>query len=365
MKKTPFAVALVATSLLGSSCTSDRPVSTTTDAEVSSVTDVAIEGAQLGFILPDSLPSSRWEPFDRPAIAAACAAAALNCDVQNAQGDKTKMATIADEMLTAKIRVLVIANIDSPSAVAIQEKAAAQGVKLIDYDRLTLRGKTDAYVSFDNRAIGRAQGEGIITCLGGADAARGKRIIQLHGSPTSKDANLWKLGYQQAIKGSGLKSIAEEAVPDSDSERGAQIFEQLLAEAGGKIDGLLVATDGLSLAAQTVLAKAGLSVPVTGQDATRDSLAAILNGTQCMTVHKPARAEAEAAVAAAVTLLKGDAVAANATVYDGARDVPYVQVPVTPIFRDQVKDVVAEGFVTKTELCTGDLVAVCAEAGIE
>ena len=324
----------------------------------------AAAGGKAGFILPDSKSSVRWESFDRKYIEAACAAAAIECDIQNAEGDKTKMATIADQMMASGVKVLAIVNLDSPSAVAIQEKAAAQGVKLIDYDRLTLNGKTDVYVSFDNVAVGTAQGQGIIQCLGGADAAKGKNIIQLSGSPTDNNATLFKQGQDAAIKDSGIVVVGSEAVPDWDNVKGGQIFEQLLTKAGGKIDGLLAANDGLSLAAQAVLTKNGLTVPATGQDASRDGLAAILMGTQCMTVYKPVKAEAEAAVAAAVSLLKGEAPAANATINDGARDLPYVQAAITPVYKDNVKDVVADGFVTKEELCTGDVAAKCTEAGI-
>ena len=69
-------------------------------------------------------------------------------------------------------------------------------------------------MSFDNVAVGTAQGEGIIECLGGADAAtRGKKIIQLHGSPTDNNTTLFKQGYQDAIADSGLETVGEEAVP--------------------------------------------------------------------------------------------------------------------------------------------------------
>jgi D-xylose transport system substrate-binding protein len=346
------------------------PVETEAPAETAAAVETtmaaAAEGAggKVGFILPDSKSSARWESFDRPLITAACEAAAIECDIQNAEGDKAKMATIADGMLASGVKVLAIVNLDSPSAVAIQEKAAAQGVKLIDYDRLTLNGKTDVYVSFDNVAVGKAQGEGIIQCLGGADAAKGKKIIQLSGSPTDNNATLFKQGQDEAIANSGIEVVGSEAVPDWDNQKGGQIFEQLLTKAGGKIDGVLAANDGLSLAAQAVLEKNGLKLPATGQDATRDGLAAILKGTQCMTVYKPVKAEAEAAVAAAVALLKGEAPATNATINDGARDIPYAQAQITAIYKDQVKDVVADGFVTKEELCTGDIAALCTEAGI-
>ena len=321
-------------------------------------------GGKAGFILPDSKSSARWEGFDRKFIGAACTAAGIECDIQNAEGDKAKMATIADQMITSGVKVLAIVDLDSESGAAIQKKAADAGVKNIDYDRLTLGGAADAYVSFDNVAVGTAQGEGIIKCLGGADAAKGKKIIQLHGSPTDNNATLFKQGYQDAIKSSGIVTVAEEAVPDWDNTKGGQIFEQLLTKAGGKVDGVLVANDGLSLAAQAVLTKNGLTIPTTGQDATRDGLAAILKGTQCMTVYKAVKAEAEGAVATAVSLLKGEKPTAATTINNKTADIPYVQIPVKAIYKDNVKDVVADGFVTKEELCTGDIAALCTAAGI-
>jgi ABC-type xylose transport system substrate-binding protein len=38
----------------------------------------------------------------------------------------------------------------------------------------------------------------------------GKKIIQLHGSPTDNNATLFKQGYQDAIEGSGIETVGEE-----------------------------------------------------------------------------------------------------------------------------------------------------------
>ena len=327
----------------------------------------AAAGGKAGFILPDSKSSVRWESFDRPMIEAACKAAGIECLIQNAEGDKANMATIADQMITSGVKVLAIVDLDSESGAAIQKKAAAAGVKNIDYDRLTLGGAADVYVSFDNVAVGKAQGEGMIKCLG---ATKPASIIQLSGSPTDNNATLFKQGQDEAIKaavGAGdIKIAGSQAVPDWDNVKGGQIFEQLLTAAGGKIDGVLAANDGLSLAAQAVLTKNGLTLPTTGQDATRDGLAAILNGTQCMTVYKPVKAEAEGAVKAAAALLAGTDLKtiANATINNKTADIPYLQASITPVYKENVKDVVADGFVTKAELCTGDIAAKCTAAGI-
>ncbi len=350
----------IAASLFAAACSDDS----STDDEPSGTTAAAgvTEGGKVGFILPDSATSARWENFDRPLIEAACEEAGIECDIQNAEGDKDNMATIADQMIADGVEVLAITNLDSESGAAIQEKAAEAGVLNIDYDRLTLGGSADVYVSFDNVAVGTAQGEGLIQCFAGE--TEGKRIIQLHGSPTDNNATLFKEGYQAAIADAGFETVGEEAVPDWDNAEGGVIFEQLLTDAGGEVDGVLVANDGLSLAAQAVLADNNLTLPTTGQDATPEGLRAIVEGTQCMTIYKPVKVEAEAAVAAAVELLENGEVEADATIDNESGEIPFVQGEVTAIFLDNINVPIDDGFVTYEDVCEG-IEEACAEAGLE
>ena len=325
--------------------------------------DVSTTGGKVGFILPDTKSSARWQDFDLPLLTAACKQANITCEIQNAEGDATKMATIADQMITDGVKVLAIVDLDSASGAAIQKKAAAAGVKNIDYDRLTLGGAADAYVSFDNVAVGTAQGQGLLKCLGGTAGAKGKNIIELDGSPTDNNATLFKQGYVAAVKDSGINIVGDVAVPGWDNQQGGQLFEQLLTKAGGKIDGVLVANDGLSLAAQAVLTKNGLKVPTTGQDATVDGLRAILQGTQCMTVYKPVIAEATGAVNAAVALLAGKKPATSDTINNKTGDIPYTKAAIQSIFIDSVKIPVKDGFVKRDDVCKG-IESLCTANGI-
>ena len=121
--------------------------------------------AKVGVILPDAASSARWETADRPFLEQAFQAAGVEYDIQNANGDKAKFATIADQMLASGVNVLMLVNLDSPSAAAVIAKADAQGVPTIDYDRLTLGGGAQYYVSFDNVAVGTKIGEGLVTCM--------------------------------------------------------------------------------------------------------------------------------------------------------------------------------------------------------
>ncbi|PRC47158.1 sugar ABC transporter substrate-binding protein, partial [Mycobacterium sp. ITM-2017-0098] len=122
---------------------------------------------KVGVILPDTKSSVRWETKDRPALETAFKNAGVDYTIQNAEGSADTMATIADAMIADGVTVLAIVNLDSDSGASIQQKAASQGVKTIDYDRLTLGGSADVYVSFDNNTVGELQGQGLVDCLGG------------------------------------------------------------------------------------------------------------------------------------------------------------------------------------------------------
>jgi D-xylose transport system substrate-binding protein len=326
---------------------------------------------KIGVILPDSKSSARWETADRKYLEEAFKAAGVDYDIQNAQNDKNAFQTIADQMLTSGVTALMIVNLDSGTGKAVLDKAKNQGVPTIDYDRLTLGGSASYYVSFDNVAVGKLQGEGLVKCL--STSGKTKPVVAyLNGSPTDNNATLFKQGYDGVIKpkfdsGEFVKG-PDQSVPDWDNAQAATIFEQMFTSTQGKIDGVLSANDGLGNAALTVLKKNNLNgkVPVTGQDATVQGLQNVLLGDQCMTVYKAIKKEASAAAELAIGLAKGEKKDTGKTVKDpeGNRDVPAVLLEPQSITKENVKAVVDDGFVTKAELCTGPAAAKCTEAGI-
>ncbi|MGP3956426.1 sugar ABC transporter substrate-binding protein [Nonomuraea sp. 3N208] len=348
-------------------CGGDSGQTTSTSA----ATATAAKAGKIGVILPDSKSSARWETADRKYLEEAFKAAGVQYDIQNAQNDKTAFQTIADQMITNGATVLMIVNLDSGTGKTVIEKAKSQGVPTIDYDRLTLGGGAAYYVSFDNTKVGTLQGEGLTKCL--TDKKAEKPIVAyLNGSPTDNNATLFKSGYDGVLKpkfdsGDYVKG-PEQSVPDWDNTQAGTLFEQMLTEQP-KIAGVLAANDGLGNAAITVLKKNNLNgkVPVTGQDATVQGLQNILSGDQCMTVYKAVKKEADAAAKLAVALAKGEKPTAASSVKDPetGQDVPSELMDPQAIYFDNVKDVVADGYVTKEELCTGDFAAKCTEAGIQ
>ena len=333
----------------------------------------AADAPKVGVILPETESSARWEGFDKPLLTEAMAAQGLNADIQNARGDEQNFSTLADGMISSGVDVLVIASISSESGAAVAAKAKAQGIPVIDYDRLNLGGTSDYYVSFDNTQVGRLQGEGLVKGVGDKPGAQ---IIEIEGAPTDNNATLFYKGQQEVLKpkydAGEYRLVQSQPIEDWDNQIGGTTFEQILTGNGGQVDGVVAANDGLAGAIITVLTKYGLNgqVPVTGQDATPDGLQAILRGDQFMTVYKPIKQEAESTAKLAAALAKGDTAAADALATDtesdptGNREVKSVLLDPQLITRENVKDVVDDGAVPASDICVGDLQAVCTELGI-
>ena len=169
-------------------------------------------------------------------------------------------------------------------------------------------------MSFDNVAVGTTIGEGLVKCLNDAGTTTGN-VALLNGSPTDNNATLFKQGYEKVIKDAGFTITADQSVPDWDNTKAGTIFEQMYTKANGDFVGVASANDGLGGAVISVLDRNGQAgkIFVTGQDATDEGLQRVLLGTQCMTVYKAVKKEAEAAAASImIALANGDTAAADA-----------------------------------------------------
>jgi D-xylose transport system substrate-binding protein len=322
---------------------------------------------KVAVLLPDSKSSVRWETVDRPFLAEAFKAAGVEATIQNAEGDKATQQQQAEQAITNGAKVILLVNLDSGSGAAIAANAKSQDVKVIDYDRLTLKGDSDYYVSFDNEAVGKLQGEGLVKCMGDKSPAN---IAVLNGSPTDNNATLFKNGYDSVINpkfdSGDWKKVDDQSVPDWDNQKALTIFEQMLEKSGNKIDGVLAANDGLGNAAISAIKQRKLpQIPVTGQDATLQGIQNIVNGDQCMTVYKAIKKEADAAAELAIGLAKGESPDAPDTINNETKDIPAVFLDPVPVTKDNIKEYLGEpDFPKKEEICAGKLASKCDELGL-
>src|SRR5687767_13490635 len=326
------------------------------------------EPGKVAVLLPDSKSSVRWETVDRPFLKEAFEKAGVEATIQNAEGDKSTQQQQAEQAITNGAKVLLLVNLDSGSGAAIASNAKSRGVKVIDYDRLTLdTDATDYYVSFDNEKVGQLQGQGLVDCLGDAEKPA---VAVLNGSPTDNNATLFKKGYDSVIdpkfESGDWNEVDDQSVPDWDNQKALQIFEQMLQKADNKIDGVLAANDGLGNAAISAIKQRKLDqIPVTGQDATLQGIQNIVAGDQCMTVYKAIKKEADAAAELAIALAKGETPEAPDTINNETKDVPSVFLDPVAVTKDNIGEYLGEpDFPKKEEICAGKLAAACEEAGI-
>ena len=321
----------------------------------------------IAVLLPDSASSARWEADDRRFFEQAFDAAGVEYSIVNAEGDARAQQTQAEQAITNGAKVILLVNLDSGSGAAIIAQAREAGVKVIDYDRLTIEGPgADIYVSFDNVSVGRLMGETLEPLIDALDADP-KRVVQLNGSPTDNNATLFREGYFSVAKphydAGDWELVDDQAVPDWDNQQALVIYEQILTAAGGDVDATFAANDGLANSVISALKAQGMDpMPVSGQDATVGGIQNILSGWQTMTVYKPIKLEAEAAAKAAIALLCGDDVSTltSDTINNGQNDLPFMKLTPLAVTKDNIADtVIADGFRTWDEICVGEFEQYC------
>ncbi len=366
---------LFALSMVAAACSSDsgETGSDTTSGDDPTTDDTSDDSSsgeydgKIAVLLPDSASSARWENDDRRLLKAAFEEAGLtegeDFTISNAEGDASTMQSQAESAITDGATVLMMVNLDSGSGAAIIDMAREAGAKVIDYDRLTAEGPgADYYVSFDNVAVGINMGRAMEDALADFDGV--PNVMILDGGPTDNNATLFAEGYmsvaQPKFDDGTWNLVSKQAVPDWDNAQAQTIAEQILTEANNEVDAAIVANDGMAGGVIAALKAQGLQVPVTGQDATEGGIQNILLGDQYMTVYKPINLEANAAAELALALISTgaeDLVDSGDVTNNGTNDIPSILVDSVRVTADNVEEtVIADGFRTKEEICTGDVV---------
>jgi D-xylose transport system substrate-binding protein len=345
--------------------------------------DLAASGSgMIGVLLPDTTTSTRYTQYDAPFLKKAFEAAGLTPDqykIDNAQGSAQTMQTQADADINAGASVLLIDPLDPGSGAAIESKAEAAGLKVIDYDRLVTGGPSDRYyVSFNNVQVGNLIGQGEVDCIA-AWNVQDPNILVMDGDPTDNNAKLFAQGYNEVLKphfDDGSYTKVGEPPGSWDPATSATTFEQQFT-AHPEINAVITPNDDNANAVISVLQKDQIppnTFPTTGQDASPVGLQNILKGYQCGTVYKPFHAEAQAAAALAIFLRAGvtpPSTLVNATTTDSELKAEIQSVYTVPVWvtTDTVVDVINDSVTTgvgptAADVCTGELASACKDAGI-
>jgi D-xylose transport system substrate-binding protein len=317
---------------------------------------------QVCVLLPDTKSSVRWVQFDAPLIAKSLKKAGVTYSITNALNDPQKMVSQADSCLSRGAKVAIVTDIAQGTSIAIEKKFAKAGGQSIDYDRQVVGGVAKVYVTFDGKAVGAAQANGVLKALKGKSKPT---IAELWGGPTDQNAFWFKSGNDAVLnpkfKSGSIKKGPQQFVPDWLATNAGPIFTQMLLKTGNKIDGAIAANDNIAGAVvATLKAKHLKPIALSGQDATPQGIQNIISGWQSMTVYKPVPLQANAAAAAAVALLKHKKVpGVNTFRKNGSKKEPTVALKVISITKANYTRVFKDKFLKKSDVCVGEYKKFC------
>lgn len=303
---------------------------------------------RIGFAM-DTLKEERWQR-DHDAFKAQCAKMNVDCEITVADNKADKQANDVDNLLTKGIDVLVIAPHDATQAAAMVDKAKAQGIPVISYDRLINSDKIDVYISHQVPVIGQRIAEYAIQKV-----PKGNYVI-VDGSSKDNNAVIMKKEYMRLLKPlvdkGDIKIVAENFIDDWKPELALNFAENALTQNNDNIQAFVVSNDGMAGGVISALTKRGLAgkVLVTGQDAGLEALQNIAEGRQTMTVYKPIIPLATIAVESAIKLARKEKLETKPFMNDYLKkDIPAILLEVTAVEKTNLMDTVIKDGYAKYE----------------
>jgi D-xylose transport system substrate-binding protein len=296
----------------------------------------------------------RWK-IDEAAMKAAIEAAGNTYVSADAQASAEKQLSDIDALIAQGVDALVINAWDKDAIGPAIEKAAAEGIPVVGYDRLIEDNRT-FYLTFDNVGVGRIIAESVF-----AVAPKGNYAI-IKGDPGDPNVGFLRQGMEEVIGAAvaaGDIVIVGEANSDGWKPENAQTnMEQILTANNNAVDAVLAQNDGMAGGAAAALGAQGLNVPLGGQDGDLAAINRVARGTQTVSVWKDARQLGKAAGEIASALADGAALDAvpGATKFSGGEkgvEMNAILLNPTPITQETLGIAIDAGHISKEAACEG------------
>lgn len=298
----------------------------------------------------------RWKT-DEAAIKAALDKAGAKYISADAQSSAAKQLTDVESLISQGANALIILAQDSDAIGPAVEKAVAEGIPVVGYDRL-IENPSAFYITFDNKEVGRLQAAEVFKVK-----PEGNYVF-IKGSSADPNADFLFAGQQEVLKaaidGGKIKNVGEAYTDGWKPENAQKNMEQFLTKNNNKVDAVVASNDGTAGGAIAALAAQGLagSVPVSGQDADFAALNRVALGTQTVSVWKDSRELGKEAAGIALELAGGKKMTEikGVTAFDGGpKKVKMQSVFLKPvaITKDNLNVVIDAGWIKKETACQG------------
>lgn len=303
----------------------------------------------IGFLM-DTLKEERWQR-DKDLVEKRAQEVGAQLSVQVANGDDNLQIKQAENLLSQKVDVLIVAPHNGEIAATIVEMAHREGVPVISYDRLIRNADVDLYVSHQVVKIGELQADYILK-----RAPKGNYVI-VQGSATDNNARLLHDGQMNvlrpAVDRGDIKIVVDQPAREWLASEALNIVENALTQVNNDVVAVVASNDGTARGAIQALDGQRLAgkVLVSGQDADLASLQLIVEGKQTMTIYKPIQPLAYGAVDSAMKLARGESVQTNDTVDNGRKKVPSMLYEPVAVDKNNIGVIVKDGYQTLEKIC--------------
>ncbi|UCH24440.1 MAG: D-xylose ABC transporter substrate-binding protein [Trueperaceae bacterium] len=274
----------------------------------------------------------------------------------DAQSSPEKQISDVESLIARGADALIILSQDAGAIGPAVERAAAEGIPVLGYDRL-IEDERAFYLTFDNVEVGRMQARGVF------DALPSGNYVFIKGSAADPNADFLHGGQlevlQAAIDSGDITVVGEQYTDGWLPENAQRNMEQILTANNNQVDAVVASNDGTALGVLAALSAVGLEgIPLSGQDGDIANLNNVAKGLQTVDVWKDARALGSKAGEIAMLLAQGtplDGVPGATVFSDGPKGVAMnaVLLAPVPITRDHLDIVLDAGWITKEQLCQG------------
>ena len=316
------------------------------------------EGKKIG-VSWASFQEERWK-IDEAAMIAAIEAAGNTYVSADAQSSSEKQLSDVDALISQGVDALIINAWDKDAIGPAIEKAAAEGIPVVGYDRLIEDART-FYLTFDNVGVGRIIAESVMAAKPDGNYA----IIK--GDPGDPNAAFLLQGMMEvigdAVAAGTIKIVGESFSDGWKPENAQKNMEQILTANNNAVDAVLAENDGMAGGVVAALSAQGLVIPVGGQDGDLAAINRVARGSQTVSVWKDARQLGKAAGEIASALADGGALDAvpGATKFSGGEkgvEMNAILLAPTPLTKDNLNVAIDAGHISKEQACEGAMAGV-------
>ena len=282
--------------------------------------------------------AKRYFSADIPNFEQVANAAGYEVLVQSAENDAKTQLSQGESVLTQGIDVLVLQPVNNEAAAAIVEQATQEGVPVISYNDLVSNIEIAAFVGRDPVIGGRVSAEAALEVH-----PKGNYVL-ISGDPAQTVAQGFMQGYKEVldpeVEAGNVKIVAEQYSPEWKTETAIAIIENTLTQNNNDVQAVLTAYDAMAFGVMDVLETQGMldEVYVTGQDVIEGGAQAIAEGRLGGSVWGEFAEMGKRAGETAVAIAEGRDFEYEATINNGSGEIPWVQVPVYLITKENLAE---------------------------